>query len=498
MKLGIDIGSTTVKLVLLDESDNIVYKKYERHMSNVFDKVKELLSDLSQNFDITEEVSVCITGSGGLSLATFIGVAFEQEVIAAGEAIIKYIPDTDVAIELGGEDAKITFYGNTVEQRMNGTCAGGTGAFIDQMAVLLNTDASGLNELAKKYKTIYPIAARCGVFAKTDIQPLINEGASGEDLSASIFQAVVNQTISGLACGRVIKGNVAFLGGPLSFLSELKKRFIETLELEEEQIVSPDNGEYFVALGAALLSVKKNTFSIKELVDKMNSANPENMAQAKHLSPLFKNREEYRLFKERHDKEKIERADIAIAKGKAFLGIDAGSTTTKAALIDDNKRLLYSFYKNNEGDPIKSVIKMLRELYEIMPEELVIGRTTVTGYGEGLIKAAFKADSGEIETMAHYRAAEQFLPGVEFILDIGGQDMKCMKIKDGAIYNIMLNEACSSGCGSFIETYAKSVNMKIEDFANEALFAESPVDLGTRCTVFMNSKVKQSQKRELR
>ncbi len=494
MKLGIDIGSTTVKLVLLDESDNIVYKKYERHMSNVFDKVKELLSDLSQNFDITEEVSVCITGSGGLSLATLIGVAFEQEVIAAGEAIIKYIPDTDVAIELGGEDAKITFYGNTVEQRMNGTCAGGTGAFIDQMAVLLNTDASGLNELAKKYKTIYPIAARCGVFAKTDIQPLINEGASGEDLSASIFQAVVNQTISGLACGRVIKGNVAFLGGPLSFLSELKKRFIETLELEEEQIVSPDNGEYFVALGAALLSVKKNTFSIKELVNKMNSANPENMAQAKHLSPLFKNREEYRLFKERHDKEKIERADIAIAKGKAFLGIDAGSTTTKAALIDDNKRLLYSFYKNNEGDPIKSVIKMLRELYEIMPEGLVIGRTTVTGYGEGLIKAAFKADSGEIETMAHYRAAEQFLPGVEFILDIGGQDMKCMKIKDGAIYNIMLNEACSSGCGSFIETYAKSVNMKIEDFANEALFAESPVDLGTRCTVFMNSKVKQSQK----
>ncbi len=494
MKLGIDIGSTTVKLVLLDESDNIVYKKYERHMSNVFDKVKELLSDLSQNFDITEEVSVCITGSGGLSLATLIGVAFEQEVIAAGEAIIKYIPDTDVAIELGGEDAKITFYGNTVEQRMNGTCAGGTGAFIDQMAVLLNTDASGLNELAKKYKTIYPIAARCGVFAKTDIQPLINEGASGEDLSASIFQAVVNQTISGLACGRVIKGNVAFLGGPLSFLSELKKRFIETLELEEEQIVSPDNGEYFVALGASLLSVKKNTFSIKELVDKMNSANPENMAQAKHLSPLFKNREEYRLFKERHDKEKIERADIGIAKGKAFLGIDAGSTTTKAALIDDNKRLLYSFYKNNEGDPIKSVIKMLRELYEIMPEGLVIGRTTVTGYGEGLIKAAFKADSGEIETMAHYRAAEQFLPGVEFILDIGGQDMKCMKIKDGAIYNIMLNEACSSGCGSFIETYAKSVNMKIEDFANEALFAESPVDLGTRCTVFMNSKVKQSQK----
>lgn len=494
MKLGIDIGSTTVKLVLLDESDNIVYKKYERHMSNVFDKVKELLSDLSQNFDITEEVSVCITGSGGLSLATLIGVAFEQEVIAAGEAIIKYIPDTDVAIELGGEDAKITFYGNTVEQRMNGTCAGGTGAFIDQMAVLLNTDASGLNELAKKYKTIYPIAARCGVFAKTDIQPLINEGASGEDLSASIFQAVVNQTISGLACGRVIKGNVAFLGGPLSFLSELKKRFIETLELEEEQIVSPDDGEYFVALGAALLSVKKNTFSIKELVDKMNSANPENMAQAKHLSPLFKNREEYRLFKERHDKEKIERADIGIAKGNAFLGIDAGSTTTKAALIDDNKRLLYSFYKNNEGDPIKSVIKMLRELYEIMPEGLVIGRTTVTGYGEGLIKAAFKADSGEIETMAHYRAAEQFLPGVEFILDIGGQDMKCMKIKDGAIYNIMLNEACSSGCGSFIETYAKSVNMKIEDFANEALFAESPVDLGTRCTVFMNSKVKQSQK----
>lgn len=493
MKLGIDIGSTTVKLILLDDSNKIIYKKYERHMSNVFDKVTELLVNLSSKFG-EEEVNPCITGSGGLALANLMGIDFEQEVITASEAITTYIPETDVAIELGGEDAKITFYENTVEQRMNGTCAGGTGAFIDQMAVLLNTDAAGLNEMAKEYKTIYPIAARCGVFAKTDIQPLINEGASGADLAASIFQAVVNQTISGLACGRVIRGNVAFLGGPLSFLSELKKRFIETLELRENQIIAPENGEYFVAIGAALLSENKKTFKLKDIVEKMKVTNPEKLTQSKHLPPLFESKEEYDVFKKRHDKEKIKRADISKSSGIAFLGIDAGSTTTKATLIDDEKRLLYSFYKNNEGDPIKSVMSMLKELYEIMPEDLVIGRTTVTGYGEGLIKSAFKADSGEIETMAHYRAAEEFLPGVEFILDIGGQDMKCMEIKDGAIYNIMLNEACSSGCGSFIETYAKSVNMKVDDFAQEAIFAESPVDLGTRCTVFMNSKVKQSQK----
>lgn len=493
MRLGIDIGSTTVKLVVLDENQKLIYSRYERHMSNVFDKVAELLEHLNQEFK-GESFRPCITGSGGLSLAKMIGIPFEQEVVACSRAVETLIPQTDVAIELGGEDAKITFYGQTIEQRMNGTCAGGTGAFIDQMAVLLNTDAAGLDRAAAGHKMIYPIAARCGVFAKTDIQPLINDGAAVEDIAASIFQAVVNQTISGLACGRTIKGNVAFLGGPLSFLEQLRIRFIETLKLEPEQIIFPEESKYFVAIGAAMLAEKNAPISVDDLVKNVAQMDPKSISESKRVEPLFRNSVEYNNFLTRHSQHKISRKDIKKARGKLFLGIDAGSTTTKAALIDDEKNLLFSFYRSNEGKPIQATMAMLRQLYSKLPEHAFIANTTVTGYGEGLIKAAFKADLGEIETVAHYKAAEEFLPGVEFILDIGGQDMKCMKIKDGAIYNIMLNEACSSGCGSFIETYAKSVNMDSEAFSKEALFAEQPVDLGTRCTVFMNSKVKQAQK----
>ncbi|MBQ2678019.1 MAG: 2-hydroxyacyl-CoA dehydratase [Firmicutes bacterium] len=493
MRLGIDVGSTTVKLVLLDDEGEIRYSRYERHMSNVFETVAEMLGDLHGEMgDLS--VHAVITGSGGLSLSKLLGLHFEQEVVTCSKAVETLIPETDVAIELGGEDAKITFYGQTVEQRMNGTCAGGTGAFIDQMAVLLNTDAAGLNEAAKNHKLIYPIAARCGVFAKTDIQPLINEGASIEDLSASIFQAVVNQTISGLACGRTIKGNVAFLGGPLSFLSELRERFIETLQLKEEQVIFPEDSKFFVAIGAAMVSDKQPETTVEKLVKTITEMDPDELSETKHLQPLFRNMDEYQEFSDRHGKDKLKVKDISRAKGKVFLGIDAGSTTTKAALIDENKNLLYSFYRSNEGKPLEATMTMLKDLYSRLPDNAYIANATATGYGEGLIKAAFKVDLGEIETMAHYKAAEEFLPGVDFILDIGGQDMKCMRIKDGAIYSIMLNEACSSGCGSFIETYAKSVNMDVKAFAKEALFASNPVDLGTRCTVFMNSKVKQAQK----
>ena len=493
MRLGIDIGSTTVKLLVIDEDDEICYKRYERHMSNVMEKVTELIGDLYEKYG-DQKFHVVITGSGGLALAELMGVAFEQEVISCSHAVEKLIPKTDVAIELGGEDAKITFYGNTIEQQMNGTCAGGTGAFIDQMAILLNTDAQGLNEAAKDYKIIYPIAARCGVFAKTDIQPLINDGANISDLAASIFQAVVNQTISGLACGRQIKGNIAFLGGPLSFLSELRKRFIETLELTDDQVIFPEDSKYFIAIGAAMLAEKQPAISLKDLHEKMQNLDPMQLSDTKHMPPLFKDDEDYRQFKERHNKAKINRKPLSEATGTVFLGIDAGSTTTKTALIDQDKNLLYEFYKSNEGNPIEVVREILTDLYSKLPAGVKIGKSTVTGYGEGLIKAAFKVDIGEIETMAHYKGAEEFLPGVDFILDIGGQDMKCIKIKDNAIYDIMLNEACSSGCGSFIETYAKSVNMSAAEFAEQAIHAKSPVDLGTRCTVFMNSKVKQAQK----
>ena len=493
MRLGIDVGSTTVKLVFLDDENNIVYSRYERHMSNVFDKVRELLSDAEKEIGETP-VKAVITGSGGLSLAKIVKVPFEQEVIACSRAVEEIIPETDTAIELGGEDAKITFYDQTIEQRMNGTCAGGTGAFIDQMAVLLNTDADGLNEAASRHTLIYPIAARCGVFAKTDIQPLINDGAKIEDLAASIFQAVVDQTISGLACGHPIRGKIAFLGGPLSFLPELRKRFIETLEIEPENVIFPENSRFFVAIGAAYLAQSHEETTLSDIIRRMDGSDQTELRDTALIEPLFEDEDDYRKFYERHDRAKVTRKDISDAKGDLYLGIDAGSTTTKSVLMDDDKNVLYTFYRSNRGKPIAPIIEMLKEVYDSIPEGARIARTAVTGYGEQLIKTAFKVDMGEIETMAHYKAAEEFLPGVDFILDIGGQDMKCMKIKDRALYNIMLNEACSSGCGSFIETYAKSVNMSVPDFAKAALFAKGPVDLGTRCTVFMNSKVKQAQK----
>ncbi|MDR2163923.1 MAG: 2-hydroxyacyl-CoA dehydratase [Clostridiales Family XIII bacterium] len=492
-RLGIDIGSTTVKLVLIDDEGRAVFARYGRHMSNVLEKAGEMVRELAETHPGVGARAV-ITGSGGLSLAGLLGIAFEQEVISCSKAVETIIPETDVAIELGGEDAKITFYGQAIEQRMNGTCAGGTGAFIDQMAILLNTDASGLNEAAKDKSIIYPIAARCGVFAKTDIQPLINEGASTPDLAASIFQAVVNQTISGLACGRSIRGNVAFLGGPLAFLPELRRRFIETLGLKPEEVIVPDDPQYFVALGAAMMAEGREPVKLDELLRRIDGADPAQLNETKHIEPLFSGEDDYGAFKGRHDTAKVRRGELAEARGGIFLGIDAGSTTTKAAAIDADGNVLYMYYKGNEGDPLGAVRSMLRELYSLMPGGAFIASAAVTGYGEGLIKAGFSVDLGEIETIAHYKAAEQFLPGVDFILDIGGQDMKCMRIKDGAIYNIMLNEACSSGCGSFIETYAKSVEMGVADFAREGLFAEGPVDLGTRCTVFMNSKVKQAQK----
>ncbi|MBP3895578.1 MAG: hypothetical protein J6D07_03850 [Mogibacterium sp.] len=492
-RLGIDVGSTTVKLVLLDEKNNVVYSKYERHMSSVFEKAGEMIKNLRDEMGNIPVRSV-ITGSGGLSLADLFGIKFEQEVITCSKAVEELIPETDVAIELGGEDAKITFYGSTIEQRMNGTCAGGTGAFIDQMAVLLNTDASGLNKAAKEYSIIYPIASRCGVFAKTDIQPLINDGAKTSDIAASIFQAVVNQMISGLACGHPIKGNIAFLSGPLEYLSELRLRFKETLNLKDENIIFPDNAKFFVAIGAAYLADKENPRELDDILSRLDNANPDEVSDTKYLRPLFESEEELKAFRERHAKACIVRSDIKDASGPVFLGIDAGSTTTKATLINRDKEILYEHYSNNDGDPLEVVRSVLKDIYSKLPEGAYIGRSVVTGYGEGLIQAAYKVDAGEIETMAHYKAARQFMPDVSFILDIGGQDMKCMQIHEGAISSIMLNEACSSGCGSFIETYAKSVNMSVPEFASEALKSTRPVDLGTRCTVFMNSKVKQAQK----
>ena len=491
--LGLDVGSTTVKIVILDEIFKIKYSMYRRHLSDIKNTIIILLKEAYEIIG-DSKVKIAVTGSGGLSVSKWLDINFVQEVIASTKAVEMLIPETDVVIELGGEDAKITYFTGGVEQRMNGSCAGGTGAFIDQMATLLKTDAIGLNNLAKKHSVIYPIAARCGVFAKTDIQPLINEGAKREDIAASIFQAVVNQTISGLACGKPIKGNVAFLGGPLYFLSELRARFIDTLNLKDEQIIFPENSQLYVALGASYLAKDFDAIEFSQLIESLEKLSELEELEVQILNPLFKNNEEYNKFLERHSKEKVKRKDINSYKGNAYLGIDAGSTTTKVVLISDDSEILYSFYGSNDGNPLKKSIEILKDLYKKLPKEIKIINAGVTGYGEDLIKAALKVDIGEIETIAHYKAADYFLKGVDFILDIGGQDMKCLRIKDGVIDSILLNEACSSGCGSFIETFAKSLNMKIEEFANEALKSEKPVDLGSRCTVFMNSKVKQAQK----
>ncbi len=491
--VGIDIGSTTVKVAILNDNKEIVYSKYERHYADIWKKLQDILHDAYKKLS-NVQLTVMITGSGGMNIANTMGVSFTQEVVAATKAIKTYYPETDVAIELGGEDAKITYFSDGIEQRMNGTCAGGTGSFIDQMATLLRVDALGLNELAKNYKVIYPIAARCGVFAKTDVQPLLNEGVAKEDIAVSVLQAVVIQTISGLACGRPIRGNVAFLGGPLYFLSELRKRFIDTLKLKDNQIIFPENSQLYVAIGAALSSLDEEWVPFKALLNSFENKENVCVGESNRLAPLFSNEKEYEEFKSRHSRSSVKRHDLSAFEGECYLGIDAGSTTTKIALIDGEGAILYTYYGSNEGSPLKSTIKALKELYRLMPEKAKIVNSTVTGYGEGLLKAALNVDIGEIETIAHYKAADFFCHGVDFILDIGGQDMKCLKIKDGVIESILLNEACSSGCGSFLDTFASSLDMKIEDFAAEALKAEKPVDLGSRCTVFMNSRVKQAQK----
>lgn len=491
--LGIDIGSTTVKIAVLDEQHQILFSDYERHFANI----RETLSSLLQKaYDKLGNLTVhpMITGSGGLTLANHLQVPFTQEVIAVATSLKELAPQTDVAIELGGEDAKIIYFeGGNVEQRMNGICAGGTGSFIDQMASLIQTDASGLNEYAKNYNSLYTIAARCGVFAKTDIQPLINEGATKEDLSASIFQAVVNQTISGLACGKPIRGHVAFLGGPLHFLSELKAAFIRTLKLDEEHIIDTDNSHLFAAIGSALNAKEDVSYFMEEMVGKLSS-DIKMEFEVERMEPLFADQSAYDEFKERHGKHHVGTAELASYKGNAYLGIDAGSTTTKIALVAEDGSLLYSFYSSNDGSPLNTAIRSLKEIYSLLPEGVTIARACSTGYGEALMKAAFLLDDGEVETVAHYYAAAFFNPSVDCILDIGGQDMKCIKIKNHTVDSVQLNEACSSGCGSFIETFAKSLNYSVQDFAKAALFAEHPIDLGTRCTVFMNSKVKQAQK----
>ncbi|WP_041721454.1 acyl-CoA dehydratase activase-related protein [Alkaliphilus metalliredigens] len=491
--LGLDVGSTTVKLVVLDKNYKLIYNRYERHFADIKRTIRQLINE-SDQFLRGKDVMVMTTGSGGLAVSKWIDIPFIQEVVASTHAIEILHPHADVIIELGGEDAKITYLQGQLEQRMNGTCAGGTGAFIDQMAALMQTDALGLNELAKTYGVLYPIASRCGVFAKTDVQPLLNEGAATEDIAASVLQAVVNQTIGGLACGRPIKGNIAFLGGPLYFLSELRVRFIETLKLSQEQVIFPKNAQLFVAIGAALNAKNEKGFSFENLKRRVNQADVPLIQEVGSLKPLFSDEEAYEGFTNRHKKHVVKRQELKSFKGKCFLGIDAGSTTTKLALIDESGTLLYSHYGSNEGSPLRSTTSALKKLYAELPEEAEIAKTTVTGYGEALIKSALSIDIGEIETIAHYKAADFFLPGVEFILDIGGQDMKCMRVKNGMIDSILLNEACSSGCGSFLETFASSMNLKIQEFAALAIKSQRPVDLGTRCTVFMNSRVKQAQK----
>ncbi len=491
LRVGIDIGSTTIKAVVLNEKNETIYKTYLRHKSSITTSLINLLKDIELSFD-NKKMFFNFTGSASMFLAEGINKQFTQEVISATEALQEEGGGFDVCIELGGEDAKIIFFnGNNIEQRMNGTCAGGTGAFIDQMATLLDVDSEQLNELAKTYKKIYPIASRCGVFAKSDIQPLLNQGATHEDIAMSIYQAIVNQTIAGLSQGRKIKGRVAFLGGPLTFASELRKRFIDFLDLKD--VFIPKDGEVFVAYGAALLASETSS-TIEEMIedviryDKIDHRN-----HKKTLKPLFETKKDFDDFKNRHNKARVEQIDIKQYSGNAYLGIDAGSTTTKLVLINDEKEILYSFYSHNKGNPVDMVKKALYEIYALTNNKITIKSAYSTGYGEQLIKNAFSLDGGEVETICHYKAAKYFLPEVEFIIDIGGQDMKCFKIENGVITTIILNEACSSGCGSFIETFSTSLGHTIENFADLALKSDKPVDLGSRCTVFMNSGVKQAQ-----
>ncbi len=492
MRIGIDIGSTTVKVVLLNDQDEVIFRTYERHMSKVREKTAEMLEQLNSKLS-GSKVQVAVTGSAGLGVAKAADLEFVQEVFATAGAVERFYPFTDVVVELGGEDAKIIFFTGGLEERMNGSCAGGTGAFIDQMATLLNVTPEELNILSERYEKLYSIASRCGVFAKTDIQPLLNQGARKEDIAASIFQAVVNQTISGLAQGREIKGNVLFLGGPLFFFSGLRKRFMETLKLNSEQAVFPDNADVFVAVGAAVYSGNTEPMEFDDVLRKIQSASTQKNT-TNTLPPLFKSKEEYQAFTSRHNAYCPPMIDADAYHGDAYLGIDAGSTTTKLVLITPDGGMLYTYYASNGGNPVAVVLEQLKEIYSRFGDRIIIKGSAATGYGEDLIKNAFNIDFGLVETVAHYDAAAHFNPQVDFIIDIGGQDMKCFKIRNGAIDSILLNEACSSGCGSFIETFAKALDYSIADFAKIGLFAEKPVDLGSRCTVFMNSSVKQAQK----
>ena len=492
LSLGIDIGSTTTKLILLD-GEKVIYEKYRRHLSQVRHTTLEMLREM-QNDIHTDTLSVTVSGSAGMGLADSAGLPFVQEVYATGEVVEHKAPDTKVVIELGGEDAKVIFFGGGVDERMNGSCAGGTGAFIDQMAVLLNMTVDEMDAESLKATRIYPIASRCGVFAKTDIQPLLNQGASKADVAASIFQAVVNQTITGLIQGRKIDGKVMFLGGPLYYCQGLKKRFYETLNLNEETAVFPEYALYSVAMGAAMVAKNHEPIPFSKLITQIENSAKSETHGTDRLPPLFENEAQYEEFTTRHNKANVDNIDISKYSGKAWLGIDCGSTTTKLVLISEDKSILYTYYNSNEGNPVSLVRDQLREIYRLCENRITICGSCVTGYGEELIKHAFHIDEGIVETIAHYTAAKHFQPDVDFILDIGGQDIKCFKIRNGAIDSIMLNEACSSGCGSFIETFAKAMGHDIATFAKLGIFASAPVNLGSRCTVFMNSSVKQSQK----
>ena len=497
--LGIDIGSTTVKLVAVGKNEatgrsEILYKKYERHFSKVREKACEMLMD-AKDIIGDADLRVAITGSAGLGVAKASGIDFVQEVFATRKCVGRFVPQADVVIELGGEDAKIVFLTGQLEERMNGTCAGGTGAFIDQMAVLLDVTSAELDQLAQRAERLYTIASRCGVFAKSDIQPLLNEGARKEDVAASIFQAVVNQTLTGLAQGREIEGDVLFLGGPLFFFKALQKRFQETLGLSDEHAHFPDLAPYAIAAGAACYAEENTTATYRydELLDTLQQAAGVKVAAAT-LDPLFRSEEEYKEFCRRHNSTDIMRENVTMYSGDAYLGIDCGSTTTKLVLIGADKQMLYNYYSPNKGNPVDVVREQLMKLYELCGDHVNIRASAVTGYGEALILNAFGVDFGLVETMAHFKAAKHFEPDVDFIIDIGGQDIKCFKIANDCIDNISLNEACSSGCGSFIETFARSMGYSVQEFCRVGLFAEHPIDLGSRCTVFMNSSVKQAQK----
>ena len=489
--LGIDVGSTTVKTVILD-GDEIKSCKYERHFSKVKETVANQLKEIGEKYP-DDKFKIMITGSAGLGIANMSGIDFTQEVYAAFVAVNKTYPDADVVVELGGEDAKIIFLTGGVEQRMNGSCAGGTGAFIDQMATLLGVTPDELNDMALKSTKLYPIASRCGVFAKSDIQPLLNQGAKKEDIAASIFQAVVDQTVSGLAQGRKIGGKVLFLGGPLSFLSALRKAFVDTLKLDDDHAVFPELAPCFMAYGSALQAADvSEPMTVKDALEKiMNAKASDNIVVS---DPLFESQEDYIEFVERHKASDLKYEDISEYTGEAYLGIDAGSTTTKLVLITPDGKLLYNHYCSNKGQPLDVITEKIKEIYSLSGDRIRIKASAVTGYGEDLIKAGLGIDFGIVETVAHFKAASYFCPEVDFIIDIGGQDIKCFKIKNNAIDSIMLNEACSSGCGSFIQTFAKALGYEIADFARIGLFAKAPVELGSRCTVFMNSSVKQAQK----